>query len=58
MKLGLAILNIGLMYAKNYLIDLHIINTQFKDKEKTVVAPFDASVNAINQSNHIIKRSL
>jgi hypothetical protein len=34
MKLVLTVLNMILIFAKNYLIDLHIINSQFSDKEK------------------------
>jgi hypothetical protein len=59
MKLILTFLNIGLIYAKNYLIDMHIIQTQFTDKDKDAkFNPPEASINASNQSKQIFKKEL
>jgi hypothetical protein len=59
MKLVLTILNIGLIYAKNYLIDMHIISTQFSNREKSDKAPgADNTVNQSNLSKQKLKKEL
>jgi hypothetical protein len=59
MKLVISLLNIILMFAKTYLIDLHIMYSQFSDKLSVEKSPScDKTLNHSNQSNKNINKEL
>jgi hypothetical protein len=59
MKFILSVLNVGLLLVKTYLIDLHIMSTQFNDKEKLdKISQIDGTVYASNQSKLTFKKEL